>query len=158
MSALATRSHQGLPDSLLEELQRRRPGLARHMTRAVVSLVRWDTSTGAPPRPEAIARACEAGIDLFLATAREHRPATPRELREVAQLGILQARSSQSVEPVLAAYRIAARVAWDAILGAWRSHPEVNPEAMVVTANYVFAALDQVAVQVTRTYLQPREH
>jgi sugar diacid utilization regulator len=157
MPALATRSNQGLPDTLLEELERRRPGLARHMTRAVVSLVQWDTSTGAPPRPEAIAKACEAGIDLFLATARERRPATNRELREVAQLGILQARGSQSVEPVLAAYRIAARVAWDAILGAWRTHPDASPEAMVVTANYVFAALDQVAAEVTKTYLQARE-
>ena len=157
MPSLATRSSQGLPESLLEELARRRPGLARHMTRAVVSLVRWDTSTGAPPRPEAIARACEAGIDLFLATARERRPATHRELREVAQLGILQARGSQSVEPVLAAYRIAARVAWDAILEAWRNHPDASPEAMVVTANYVFAALDQVAAEVTKTYLQARE-
>jgi sugar diacid utilization regulator len=157
MSALATRSNQSLPNSLLEELERRRPGLARHMTRAVVSLVRWDDSTGAPPRPEAIAKACEAGIDLFLATARERRPATSRELREVAQLGILQARGSHSVEPVLSAYRIAARVAWDAILGAWRHHPDASPEAMVATANYVFAALDQVAAEVTKTYLQARE-
>src|SRR5919202_2704409 len=157
MSPLATRSSQALPESLLAELARRRPGLARHMTRAVVSLVRWDTSTGAPPRPEAIARACEAGIDLFLATARERRPATPRELREVAQLGILQARGSQSVEPVLAAYRIAARVAWDAILAAWRGHPDASPEAMVVTANYEFAALDHVAAEVTKTYLHARE-
>jgi hypothetical protein len=75
----------------------------------------------------------------------------------VAQLGVLQARGSQSVEPVLAAYRIAARVAWDAILGAWRDHPEATPEAMVVTANYVFTALDQVAAEVTHTYLVARE-
>jgi sugar diacid utilization regulator len=61
------------------------------------------------------------------------------------------------VEPVLAAYRIAARVAWDAILRAWRDHPEAQPEAIVVTANYVFSALDQVAAEVTRTYLHARE-
>src|SRR2546422_11216301 len=108
MSALATRSHQGLPDSLLEELQRRRPGLARHMTRAVVSLVRWDTSTGAPPRPEAIARACEAGIDLFLATALRRRPATPREMPEAVQLGILRAPGLHSREPALAATQLTA--------------------------------------------------
>ena len=146
-----------LPDSLVAELERRRGGLARHMARAVVSVVRWDASTGVPPQREAIARACEAGLDLFLATAREARPAAPEELRRVAQLGILQARSSQSVEPILAAYRIAARVAWDAILRAWRDHPEVTPEALMVTANYVFAALDQVAAEVTKTYLQARE-
>jgi len=157
MGAMATRSTPRLPAPLLEELARRRPGLARHMARAVVTLVRWDDSTGAPPRREAIERACEAGIDLFLATAREGRPATHRELREVAQLGILQARSSHSVEPVLAAYRIAARVAWNAILRAWRDHPDANPEALVVTANYVFGALDQVAAQVTRTYVHARE-
>ena len=127
------------------------------MARAVVSVVRWDASTGVPPQREAIARACEAGLDLFLATAREARPAAPEELRRVAQLGILQARSSQSVEPILAAYRIAARVAWDAILRAWRGHPEVTPEALMITANYVFAALDQVAAEVTKTYLHARE-
>jgi purine catabolism regulator len=122
-----------------------------------VTLVRWDDSEGAAPQREAIERACAAGIDLFLATAREARPATQRELREVAQLGILQARSSQSVEPILAAYRMAARVAWTAILRAWRGQPDASPEALVLTANYVFSALDQVAAQVTRTYVHARE-
>jgi purine catabolism regulator len=131
--------------------------MARHMARAVVSLVRWDGSTGVPPQREAIARACEAGLDLFLAAARDARPATNEELRRVAQLGILQARSSQSVEPILAAYRIAARVAWDAILAAWRGHPDATPEAIMLTANYVFTALDQVAAEVTKTYLHARE-
>jgi sugar diacid utilization regulator len=139
------------------ELERRRAGMARHMARAVVTVVRWDNSTGVPPQRSAIAKACEAGLDLFLATAREARPATSEELRRVAQLGILQARSSQSVEPILNAYRIAARVAWDAILRAWRGHPEATPEAIMVTANYVFAALDQVAAEVTKTYLHARE-
>jgi sugar diacid utilization regulator len=146
-----------LPESMLAEIERRRAGMARHMARAVVALVRWDDTTGRPPQREAIARACAAGLDLFLATAREGRPATAREMREVAQLGILQARGSQSVEPVLAAYRIAARVAWDAILRAWRDHEEATPEAMVVTANYVYGALDQVAAEVTSTYLHARE-
>ena len=157
MTGMATRSNPALPASLVDEIARRRRGLARHMARAVVTIVRWDDASGAAPRREAIERACEAGIDLFLATAREARPATARELREVAQLGILQARSSRSVEPVLAAYRLAARVAWNAILRAWRDHPDASPEALVLTANYVFAALDQVAAQVTRTYVHARE-
>src|SRR2546426_3387257 len=146
-----------LPPALMAELERRRAGLARHMARAVVAVVHWDDSTGVPPQRDAIAKACEAGLDLFLATAREARPATPEELRRVAQLGILQARSSHSVEPILAAYRIAARVAWEEILRAWRGHTEATPEAIMLTANYVFAALDQVAAEVTKTYLHARE-
>src|SRR5947209_15650653 len=146
-----------LPPALMAELERRRAGLARHMARALVAVVHWARSTGVPPQREAIAKACEAGLDLFLATAREARPATPEELRRVAQLGILQARSSQSVEPILAAYRIAARVAWEEILRAWRGHTEATPEAIMLTANYVFAALDQVAAEVTKTYLHARE-
>ena len=146
-----------LPQGLIDELEERRAGMARHMARAVVGLVRWDASTGVPPQRDAIARACEAGLDLFLATAKEARPATQEELRRVAQLGILQARSSQSVEPILAAYRIAARVAWDEILRAWRGHREATPEAIMLVANYVFAALDQVAAEVTKTYLHARE-
>jgi sugar diacid utilization regulator len=165
MARLAARSKEQaqarqaatLPEGLITELEARRAGMARHMARAVVGLVRWDASTGVPPQREAIARACEAGLDLFLATAREARPATSEELRRVAQLGILQARSSQSVEPILSAYRIAARVAWDEILRAWRGHPEGTPEAIMLTANYVFAALDQVAAEVTKTYLHARE-
>ncbi len=85
-----------LPPALMAELEHRRAGLARHMARAVVAVVHWDDSTGLPPQRDAIAKACEAGLDLFLATAREARPATQEELRRVAQLGILQARSSQS--------------------------------------------------------------
>ena len=146
-----------LPQALIDELERRHAGMARHMARAVVTLVRWDASTGVPPQRDAIVRACEAGLDLFLATARESRPATQDELRRVAQLGILQARSSQSVEPILAAYRMAARVAWNEILRAWRGHPEATPEAIMLVANYVFAALDQVAAEVTKTYLHARE-
>ena len=146
-----------LPRGLIDELERRHAGMARHMARAVVTLVRWDSSTGVPPQRDAIVRACMAGLDLFLATAREARPATQAELRPLAQLGILQARSSQSVEPILAAYRIAARVAWDEILRAWRGHPEATPEAIMLVANYVFAALDQVAAEVTKTYLHARE-
>src|SRR5437660_544682 len=162
MSKLAARSKTAkaaprLPQGLIDELERRHAGMARHMARAVVTLVRWARSTGLPPRREAIVRACAAGLDLFLATAREARPATQEELRRVAQLGILQARSSQSVEPILAAYRIAARVAWDEILRAWRGHPEATPEAIMLIANYVFAALDQVAAEVTKTYLHARE-
>ena len=156
--APAAKSVPTLPDGLIAELEHRRAGMARHMARAVVGLVVWDDSTGVPPQRSAIARACEAGLDLFLATAREARPPTNEELRRVAQLGILQARSSQSVEPILAAYRIAARVAWDEILRAWRGHPDATPEAIMVTANYVFAALDQVAAEVTKTYLHAREH
>jgi hypothetical protein len=66
-----------LPDSLVAEIEHRRAGLARHMARAVVSVVRWDASTGLPPQREAIAKACEAGLDLFLSTAREAQPAAP---------------------------------------------------------------------------------
>src|SRR5438477_900211 len=162
MEKLAPRSKSAraaprLPQGLIDELERRHAGMARHMARAVVTLVRWDTSTGIPPQRDAIVRACEAGLDLFLATAREARPATQEELRRVAQLGILQARSSQSVEPILAAYRMAARVAWDEILRAWRGHAEATPEAIMLVANYVFAALDQVAAEVTKTYLLARE-
>src|SRR5919109_3691997 len=159
MAARSKSAHQTprLPNGLIDELQGRRTGMARHMARAVVGLVAWDDSTGVPPQRDAIARACAAGLDLFLATAKEARPATPEELRRVAQLGILQARSSQSVEPILAAYRIAARVAWDEILRAWRGHPEATPEAIMLVANYVFAALDQVAAEVTKTYLHARE-
>ena len=162
MEKLAPRSKSAraaprLPQGLIDELERRHAGMARHMARAVVTLVRWDTSTGIPPQRDAIVRACEAGLDLFLATAREARPATQEELRRVAQLRILQARSSQSVQPILAAYRMAARVAWDEILRAWRGHAEATPEAIMLVANYVFAALDQVAAEVTKTYLHARE-
>src|SRR2546430_1503723 len=156
-SKAATGAAPRLPQGLIDELERRHAGMARHMARAVVTLVRWDSSTGVPPQRDAIVRACEAGLDLFLATAREARPATQEELRRVAQLGILQARSSQSVEPILAAYRMAARVAWDEILRAWRGHAEATPEAIMLVANYVFAALDQVAAEVTKTYLHARE-
>src|SRR5258705_8617122 len=131
----ATRAPKGaprLPAALITELERRRSGMARHMARAVVSLVRWDDSTGVPPQRTAIARACEAGLDLFLAAAREARPATNEELRRVAQLGILPARNSQSGEPILSPHPIPPRAARDPILAAWRGHPHATPAALTL--------------------------
>src|SRR5260370_38771158 len=96
----AAKAAPRLPQGLIDELEERRAGMARHMARAVVGLVRWDASTGVPPQRDAIARACEAGLDLFLPTARGARPATHEELRRVAQPGILHARSIQSREPM----------------------------------------------------------
>src|SRR3979409_782940 len=103
MARLATQSKPPpqLPAALVAELERRRAGMARHMARAVVTLVRWDNSTGVPPQRSAIAKACEAGLDLFLATAREARPATSEELRRAAQLGILPAPRRPSVATIL---------------------------------------------------------
>src|SRR5260370_26997312 len=93
-----------LPASLIAELEHRRAGMARHMARAVVAVVHWDDSTGVPPPRDAIAKACEAGLDLFLATAPEARPAHQQALPPVPQLGIPQARSSQSAAPILSTY------------------------------------------------------
>src|SRR5258706_9117749 len=88
-----------LPQGLIDELERRHAGMARHMARAVVTLVRWDTSTGVPPQREAIVKACAAGLDLFLATAKEARPATQEELRRGAPPGLPQARRRPSIQP-----------------------------------------------------------
>src|SRR5947207_6592 len=67
MARVATKSKPPpqLPATLVAELERRRAGMARHMARAVVTLVRWDDSTGVPPQRSAIAKACEAGPRLF---------------------------------------------------------------------------------------------
>ncbi|HEV2954268.1 MAG TPA: hypothetical protein VG015_09265, partial [Candidatus Dormibacteraeota bacterium] len=151
--AMKSKSRSLLPDSILQDIEARRPALARHMARAVVTVVRWDQPAATAPKREAIERACEAGLDLFLATAREARPATAEELQRVAQLGVLQARGGMAIEPVLSAYRVAARVAWNSILRAWREHPDAQADTLVATADYVFSALDQVAISVTKTYL-----
>ncbi|MBO0701921.1 MAG: helix-turn-helix domain-containing protein, partial [Candidatus Dormibacteraeota bacterium] len=68
-----------------------------------------------------------------------------------------QARSAQSVEPVLNAYRIATRVAWDAIIDAWRGNPHATPDAVMTMATYVFTALDEITHQISRTYIRARE-
>src|SRR5256885_13977557 len=87
MARLATASKKApppkpntrLPDSLIADLERRRAGLAPHMARAVVAVVRGDDSTGRPPQQEALAKTCEAGPDLFLAPPPRAPPAAPAE-------------------------------------------------------------------------------
>src|SRR3977135_3876875 len=126
--AIADKPGPLLPRSLMALIEGRRTGPPRHLGRADAGGRRWDASTGAPPSAAAIAKACEAGLDLFLATARDARAPTAEELRRAAPLGVHQARGSQSVEPVLAAYRVAAKVAWRAILTAWRETRQPDPE------------------------------
>src|SRR5260370_41155397 len=117
MAKLASRSKPGraaprLPQGLIDELERRHAGMARHMARAVVTLVRWDSSTGVPPQRDAIVRACAAGVDPFLATARAARPATPDALTRATQPRTPPPRSHPSGQPPLPAYRLAAAGPW----------------------------------------------
>src|SRR2546427_9690627 len=109
MARLAPRSKTAkvvprLPQGLIDELESRHAGMARHMARAVVTLVRWDTSTGVPPQRDATVKPCSAGLDLFPPPPREPRPRPPEEWRGVAQLAIPQARTSTPAGPVLAPY------------------------------------------------------
>src|SRR5438067_13394078 len=98
MAGLAPRSKNAkvaprLPQGLFDGLERRHAGMARHMARAVVTLVRWDASTGVPPQRDAIVRACAAGLDLFLASARGAGPAAQEGLRGARRRGVLPGRS-----------------------------------------------------------------
>src|SRR3982074_3194082 len=94
--AIASKPGPLLPRSLMILIEGRRTGLARHMARAVVSEIRWDASTGAPPSAAAIAKACEAGLDLFLATARDARALTATARPFASPRRVHQARGSHS--------------------------------------------------------------
>jgi hypothetical protein len=139
----------GVPDGVLDELRRSLPAVA---ARTVATLTDEVPEYRAPAMGPAAMAVIERNVELALATfldiaAREEpaRAGTPSAVLEAAYaLGRGEARAGRSMEALLAAYRVGARVAWQdqSELMVRRGVPAATIAAF---AQLVFAYIDELS-------------
>jgi len=123
------------------------PEVATNTIHAVVTGVPAYRDELGSTNAETLAQAVEQALRGFLALAAEERdPSAPlTSIRSGAYaLGRGEARSGRSLDALLAAYRVGARVAWRRLAGA-AVDAGAGADTLVACAELVFAYIDELS-------------
>jgi PucR C-terminal helix-turn-helix domain len=140
-----------LPPSLASVLAPELPGLADEIMAAIAA----EVPAYARPLEGAFGRGLRAGVDealrQFLEQIRD--PAAGRETEVYRTLGRGEWREGRSLDALLAAYRVGARVAWRRLARAGTA-AGVEPETMNLLAESIFAYIDELSAESVEGYAQ----
>ncbi|HEX5862253.1 MAG TPA: helix-turn-helix domain-containing protein [Nocardioides sp.] len=138
-----------LTPETIEEMRSRLPQVAEQTVAAIIDEVPSyaDALTGS--MGENIRSAVQIALGGFISLAARRRGADPRTPAAPAvegayQLGRGEARSGRSVDALLAAYRIGARVSWRE-MSATAVRNEVDADTLASFAELVFAYIDELS-------------
>jgi hypothetical protein len=141
---LAERPWEGLPTEIAPAM---RPGLGE-LAEEMIAAIRATVPAYARPLEGAFAEGVRAGVEGALAQfldVVEEGHAGPLPERELyADLGRGEAREGRSLEALLAAYRVGARVAWRAAAARAREL-ELDDEVLALLAESIFAYIDELS-------------
>jgi len=141
---LAERPWEGLPPELAPAM---RPGLGA-LAEEMIAAIRAAVPAYARPLEGAFAEGVRAGVEGALSQfldVVEQGHAGPLPARELyADLGRGEAREGRSLEALLAAYRIGARVAWRRAAERARALG-LDDEVLALLAESIFAYIDELS-------------
>jgi hypothetical protein len=118
----------------------------------IIAAIRREVPAYARPLEGAFGAAVRRGVEEAL--ARFEDPAPRRAARRVyVELGRGEAREGRSLDALLAAYRVGARVAWRH-MGAAGVAAGVSPERLVTLADAIFTYIDQLSAESAEGHAQ----
>lgn len=138
-----------LPPEAADALRPRLPQLADDVVATIVAEVPSYENALNEEMGVIIRNAVRAAIGAFLAIVSGQSGRDPDELRAQAldgayQLGRGEASSGRTIDALLSAYRIGARISWRELSGAAVEHG-TDPRTVAAFAEQVFAYIDQLS-------------
>jgi hypothetical protein len=148
---LAERPWEELPALIAPAM---RPGL-KALAEEMIAAIRATVPAYARPLEGAVAEGVRAGVEgalsQFLDVVEEGHAGPLPERELYAELGRGEAREGRSLEALLAAYRIGARVAWRRAAARAREL-ELDDEMLALLAESIFAYIDELSAASAEGY------
>jgi hypothetical protein len=138
-----------LSPAMLEEMRQALPDVAEHVVAAVIAEVPSYADALSGPMGQTIRNAVQLALGGFISLAGRRRrtdlktPAAPA-MEGAYQLGRGEARSGRSMDALLAAYRIGARVSWRE-MSATAVRSDLDSETLAQFAELVFTYIDELS-------------
>src|SRR4051794_18824525 len=153
---LVTRNVKRLPPQLSEILRPALPGVGE----AIIDAIREEVPDYARPLKGTFGRQVHRGVEVALRRFVDgvDRPGseTAQRGREVyLELGRGEARAGRSVDALLAAYRVGARVAWRRLVDA-ATAGGMEPDVIYDLGEAVFAYIDEISAESVEGYTEER--
>ena len=132
--------------------------IARRMTRQIVSGISLpDSRFRTLGYFRTVTAACRDALRTFVRLLRDGRGLRPGDLERLGSMGAQQAELEVPLELVFGAYRLAARVLWDEVIGQPALLNDVSPSTVIGVTSTVLEYFDEISAAVGRAYLETRE-
>lgn len=101
--------------------------------------------------------ACQDALRVLLRRLHDGRGPRAGDLDRLAAVGAHQAETSVPLELLLSAYRVAAKLVWEEVVGGLMRENEMTPGALIGLASEIFDYLDEISGAVGAAYIERRE-
>jgi len=144
---------EGLPDEALEALAPELPALAAEL----IDTIRAEVPSFGRPLEGEFGQIVRGGVEQALLQFEQmaRNPGTGREMgRSVyVELGRGEVREGRSLDALLAAYRVGAKVAWRRLAEAGAA-AGLSTETLILLAESIFAYIDELSAESAEGYAQ----
>lgn len=155
--AISAQPSTQLSPQLTEHLLGRVDEMAKLLTRRLTDEIQLPPEFRSRGYLRAVLQACRDGIRTLLLQLHDGRRQQSAELARLGRAGERQAEMEVPLEVLLSAYRLAARVVWQEVIGEAARLQELEPAMVVSVSEQVLDYLDQISGAVGRAYLETRE-
>jgi hypothetical protein len=132
--------------------------IARRMTRQIVSGISLpDSRFRTLGYFRTVTAACRDALRTFVRLLRDGRGLRAGDLERLGSMGAQQAELEVPLELVFGAYRLAARVLWDEVIGQPALFNDVPPSTVIGITSTVLEYFDEISAAVGGAYLETRE-
>jgi PucR C-terminal helix-turn-helix domain/GGDEF-like domain len=132
--------------------------IARRMTRHIVSGISLpDPRFRTLGYFRTVTAACRDALRTFVRLLRDGRGLRAGDLERLGSMGAQQAELEVPLELVFGAYRLAARVLWDEVIGQPAMLANVPPSTVIGVTSTVLEYFDEISAAVGSAYLETRE-
>lgn len=102
-------------------------------------------------------RACSDALRTLIRSLQAPDGVDRTELARLATIGSATAQQGIPLEVLLGAYRLAAKVVWDEVIGSTYANTPLPPDALISITRHVLEYLDDISSAVGGAYLLTRE-
>ena len=132
-------------------------GMARRMTRHIATEIGMPSEFSRVGYLRVVVSACRDALRTLLRLLHDGRAPRPADLERLGSMGAQQAELGVPLEVLLRAYRLAARVVWQEVVGHTTQMYDLPPAVVVTVTAQVLEYLDEISGAVGSAYLATRE-
>lgn len=146
-----------LPDEAVQRLLHNIDGFSRLMTERIAQELALPRELSTFRAIRMTRRACSDALRTLIGSLQTPGGVDKNELARLATIGSATAQQGIPLEVLLGAYRLAAKVVWDVVIGSTYANTPLPPDALISITRHVLEYLDDISSAVGGAYLLTRE-